>query len=116
MKDRQEPTQAAVSPLEPQWTHEAKAQKPFNDEITNIKEMGATKNGERQVLDERLFMQLQAFGGIKDPAPLINILKKYNIASVLYVDINDPQGIALLAMNDDPAFFCDNPKRDSSSR
>ena len=86
-------------------TPQTEAQKPFNDEITNINEMGATKNGERQVLNKRLFVQLQAYGGIKNPAPLINILKKYNIASVLYEDINDPQGIALLTMNENPDFF-----------
>ena len=77
---------------------------PQND-VTNISEMGAQKNGKRQVLDKRLFMQLQAFGDVRDTAVLINILKDHKIASVLYEDINDPQGIALLTMNEDPDFF-----------
>jgi hypothetical protein len=86
-------------------TPQEEVQKPFNDEVTNINEMGATKNGERQVLDKRLFMQLQAFGGIRNTSPLIKILKESKIASVLYEDINDPHGIALLTMNDNPDFF-----------
>jgi Chlorite dismutase len=86
-------------------TEETDEQKSFNEEITNIKEMGARKNGERQVLDRRLFMQLQAFGGVRNTAPLIKILKDSKIDSVLYEDINDPHGIALLTMNDNPEFF-----------
>ena len=74
-------------------------------DVTNVKEMGAPKNGKRQVLDKRLFMQLQAFGGVKDSAPLIHILRQNKFASVLYEDINDPQGVALLTMSDDPDFF-----------
>jgi chlorite dismutase len=75
------------------------------DDITNVKEMGAPKDGKRQVLDKRLFMQLLAFGGVKDSAPLIQILRQNKFASVLYEDINDPQGIGLLTMSDDPDFF-----------
>ena len=80
-------------------------EKKFLDEVTNMQEMGAPKNGKRQTLDRRLFMQLQAFGGIRDTTPLIKILKERKFASVLYEDINDPQGIALLTMSDDPDFF-----------
>lgn len=86
-------------------TEETEEQKSFNEEITNVKEMGARKNGERQVLDRRLFIQLQAFGGVRNTAALIKILKDAKIDSVLYEDINDPQGVALLTMNDNPEFF-----------
>ena len=76
-----------------------------SDDVTNMNEMGAQKNGKRQVLNKRLYMQLQAFGGVKDSVPLINVLKKNNVTSVLYEDINDPQGVALLTMSENPDFF-----------
>lgn len=79
---------------------------PLNMEgITDIREKGAVKEGERQALDRRLFMQLLAFGGCADTAPLIEALKKSAISSVLYADINDPQGVGLLTMSEDPDFF-----------
>lgn len=79
---------------------------PVNMEgLTDIREKGAVKDGARQALDRRLFMQLLAFGGCADTAPLIESLKKSAIASVLYADINDPQGVGLLTMSEDPDFF-----------
>lgn len=79
---------------------------PVNMEgLTDIREKGAVKDGGRLGLDRRLFMQLLAFGGCADTAPLIEALKKSAIASVLYADINDPQGVGLLTMSEDPEFF-----------
>ena len=73
--------------------------------LTDLREKGAVKDGERQAMDRRLFMQLLAFGGCVDTAPLIEALKKSAIASVLYTDINDPHGVGLLTMSENPDFF-----------
>jgi chlorite dismutase len=73
--------------------------------ITDLREKGGVKDGERQASDRRLFMQLLAFGGCKDTAPLVDSLRKSGIPSVLYADINDPQGVGLLTMSEDPGFF-----------
>lgn len=79
---------------------------PVNMEgLTDLSEKGGVKDGVRQSLDRRLFMQLLAFGNCRDTAPLIESLKKSGIASVLYADVNDPQGVGLLTMSEDPGFF-----------
>ncbi len=75
------------------------------DELIDIREKGAVKDGERLTYDKRLFMQLLAFGKCKDSSTLIKALKASGIESVLYEDINDPQGVALLTMSEDPDFF-----------
>ncbi|MBI1733860.1 MAG: chlorite dismutase family protein [Candidatus Rokubacteria bacterium] len=50
-------------------------------------------------------MQLQAFGGCTDPKPLVRALEGSRIEGVLYQDLNDPRGIGVLAISEDPAFF-----------
>lgn len=50
-------------------------------------------------------MQLQVFTGCTDVAPLIRPLEAGGIEGVLYLDINDPRGVGLLTMSEDPAFF-----------
>ncbi len=74
------------------------------DEL-DIRERGGPRNGQPQFLDRRLFMQLVAFGGSTDTAKLIQVLEAANIPGVLYEDVNDPQGVALLTWSDDPSFF-----------
>ena len=79
---------------------------PVNLEgLTDIAEKGGVKDGVRQSLDRRLFMQLLAFGNCCDTGALIEALKKSGIASVLYADVNDPKGVGLLTMSEDPGFF-----------
>ena len=74
-------------------------------EPPDISEKGGMKNGQPQRSNERLFMQLLAFGGCGDPRPLAEALARANITGVLYEDVNDPRGIALLTLSQDPAFF-----------
>jgi len=73
--------------------------------LIDLSEKGAPKDGKRQVLDKRLFMQLMAFGECKESKVLIDALKESGQVSVLYEDVNDPQGVALLTMDEDPNFF-----------
>jgi chlorite dismutase len=58
-----------------------------------------------QSADHRLFMQLQAFGGCTDPKPLVHALEASRLEAVLYADVNDPRGVAVVGMSEDPAFF-----------
>jgi len=74
-------------------------------EIPDISEHGAARDGEPQRTDRRLFMQLLVYGTCLDPAPLITVLKDSSITGVLYEDLNDPRGVALLSMSPDPGFF-----------
>jgi len=74
-------------------------------EPPDLSEKGGVKNGQPQRSDERLFMQLVAFGGCPDTRPLVAALAASGIAGVLYEDVNDPRGIALLTFDQDPAAF-----------
>lgn len=72
------------------------------DELkVDVRERGA----QQQVADRRLFVQLQAFGGCADAKPLARALEVRGLEAVLYQDLNDPRGVAVLAMSEDPTFF-----------
>ena len=76
-------------------------------EAPDISEKGGMKGGQPQRADTRLFMQFLAFGGSPGSAPLVEALSRAGIAGVLYEDMNDPRGVALLTFNENPAFFFD---------
>jgi hypothetical protein len=77
-------------------------------EPPDLSEKGGIKNGQPQRSDVRLFMQLLAFGGCRDSRPLANRLDRAGITGVLYEDVNDPRGVALLTLNEDPNTFVDS--------
>jgi len=81
------------------------------DESVDISEKGRGEQGEVISTDRRLFMQLLAYGDCHDSAPLVEALKQADVAGVLYEDINDPQGIALLTFSEDPNYFMDDVRR-----
>ena len=66
-----------------------------------VQERGA--KGQRS--DRRLWMQLQVLGGCGDPKPLVRALEASRLEAVLYRDVNDPRGVGLLAIHEDPTFF-----------
>jgi chlorite dismutase len=76
-------------------------------EPPDISEKGGMKNGQPQRSDERLFMQLLAFGGCGDSRPLAQALAASGLTSVLYEDVNDPRGVALLTATQEPTAFVD---------
>ena len=75
-----------------------------SDEV-DVAEHGRSADGETTSLDRRLFMQLQAFGGARDTAALISALETAGVEGALYEDVNDPTGIALLALSESPDAF-----------
>jgi Chlorite dismutase len=72
-----------------------------DDVKVDVRERGANQ----QAAERRLFMQLQAFGGCADAKPLVRALEASRVEAVLYHDVNDPRGVAVLGMSEDPAFF-----------
>ena len=74
-------------------------------EGADVAEHGRTADGETTSLDRRLYMQLHAYGGARDSAALIAALEAAGIASVLYEDVNDPAGVALLTLSETPEAF-----------
>jgi chlorite dismutase len=79
-------------------------------EPPDISEKGGMKNGQPQRSDERLFMQFLAFGGCLDSRELEGPLAESGLTAVLYEDVNDPRGIALLTLSTDPATFVDRER------
>lgn len=71
----------------------------------DIRERGAARDGVRQALDRRLFMQFQAFSGCGDCAAAARALESGGAEAVLYEEIGDPRGIGVLSMSEDPARF-----------
>jgi chlorite dismutase len=71
----------------------------------DILEHGMDPDGTRTTSHRRLFMQLHVFGGCTNENKLIAKLEKAGIEGVLYKDMNDPQGVGLLTMSEDPTFF-----------
>ncbi|MFQ5400366.1 MAG: chlorite dismutase family protein [Anaerolineae bacterium] len=74
-------------------------------EDVDIRERSRTRDGQEQSLDRRLFVQLLAFGGCRDTAVLLNALQAAGIPGVLYLDVNDPFGVALVTASEAPDFF-----------
>ncbi|MGH9474988.1 MAG: chlorite dismutase family protein [Terriglobales bacterium] len=74
-------------------------------EKPDLREKGGVRGRVQQVSDRRLFMQLLAFGGCTITAGLIHALEGNRMEAVLYEDVSDPQGVALLTWSADPAFF-----------
>lgn len=68
----------------------------------------AEKGASGQRSDRRLFMQLLAFGDCADPQPVIEALRHAGLDAVVYEDLHDPTGIALLTMSEEPAMFLDS--------
>jgi chlorite dismutase len=84
------------------------AEKPRRGpEPPDLSEKGGNKDGQPQRSNERLFMQLLAFSGCSDAAPLVHALEASGVTGVLYEDVNDPRGIALLTLSPDPLVFVD---------
>lgn len=76
-------------------------------EPPDLSEKGGNKNGQPQRSNDRLFMHMLAFGECGDPAPLVTALERSGLTAVLYEDINDPRGIGLLTLTQNPNDFFD---------
>lgn len=65
----------------------------------DVRERGANQ----QHSERRLFMQLHVLTGCADLKPLVRTLEASRQECVLYQDVNDPRGIGILGMSEDPA-------------
>src|SRR5205807_6619608 len=81
------------------------ATKPKGYELPDLREKAVNHKGETQISEKRLYLQLQVYTGCSDPKPLAEALKASGLESVLYLDVNDPRGVALLALSEDPAVY-----------
>jgi chlorite dismutase len=76
-------------------------------EKPDISEHGSPKDGQPQTLDRRLFMQLMAFTDCDSTEAIVQAVSALAIPAVVYEDLNDPHGIALLTMAENPGDFLD---------
>lgn len=76
-------------------------------EPPDLSEKGGLKNGEPQRSDRRLFMQLLGFGGCPDAGALAGEVSRVSIETVVYEELNDANGIGILALAEDPNAFLD---------
>ena len=79
-------------------------------EPPDISEKGGIKDGQPQRSDSRLFMQLLAFGDCADAKSVASHLDGVADGVAVYEDLNDPRGIAVLTVSEDPNDFI-NPVR-----
>jgi len=70
-------------------------------EPIDIRESG----GQGAKSDRRLFMQLLSWTGCRATRPLIDDVQGTGLDAVLYEDVNDPLGVALVVAAEDPAVF-----------
>jgi hypothetical protein len=83
------------------------------DQAIDLREHGADREGEKQLLDRRLFMQLLVLRVERDPGPtaaaktLVAGLAKARVGCVIYEDVNDPLGLGVLTYTEDPVDFVD---------
>jgi len=80
-------------------------------EPPDLSEKGGLKDGQPQRSDERLFMQLLAFGGCTDQQGLTRALQQARVDGVLYEDVNDPHGVAVLSLSSRPEVFVEGVRR-----
>ncbi len=80
----------------------------------DVNEYGGKKDGERQSMNRRLFMQLLVFDA-KDgaatasiAAALPDLLREAKVPGVVYADTSSPTGLGLLTWSEDPAHFVRN--------
>jgi chlorite dismutase len=77
----------------------------------DVHEYGGKKDGVRQQMNRRLFMQLLVFDVPRGQAAgeagsaLADMLRDRGIPGVVYADTSDPRGVGLLTWGEDPARF-----------
>jgi chlorite dismutase len=80
-----------------------------SDPPLDLRERGAQRDGQPQLSDRRLFMQLLVLRCPRNPHDVNALLRKRlseaGVGSVLYEDVNDPFGIGVLAFSEDPLDF-----------
>ncbi|HEY2433962.1 MAG TPA: chlorite dismutase family protein [Vicinamibacterales bacterium] len=80
-------------------------------EPPDLSEKGGLRDGVPQRSDDRLFMQVLAFGGCRDAVAIGPHLQAARVEAVVYEDLNDPHGVAVLALTRDPATLVDDLRR-----
>lgn len=77
----------------------------YRDDPRDLREIGTARGGVAQTLNRRLYLQLQVFTGVKNPEEVKRALERSGLESVLYLDLNHPEGIGVLILDENPEIF-----------
>ena len=78
--------------------------------VPDLVEHGAPVRGVPQTLDNRLFVQLQVFTGCVDTGPVVNLVRDSGLEAAVYANLNDPRGVGIVLMSEDPALFAESAR------
>ncbi len=77
----------------------------------DVREKGAPKDGQPQIMDRRLFMQLVVVESTVESSSLAQrvgrAVAERGAGIVVYEDVNHPQSVGVLTFSEDPATFVD---------
>ena len=76
-------------------------------EIPDLSEKGGLKGGEPQRSDTRLYVQLLVYTKSRPAREIQQALAGGSLETVIYEDLNDPEGVGILAVSEDPHRFVD---------
>ena len=85
------------------------AREPY--QLPDLREKATGPKGEVQISEKRLYLQLQVYTGCDRAESLVEELKASGLESVLYLDVNDPKGVGVLTLSEDPAVFTGELRR-----
>lgn len=77
----------------------------------DISERGRDADGKGITLNRRLYMQLLAFGDCYNVQSVIDALEQSAVTATVYLDANDPYGIAVLFASEEPNAFVTDVRR-----
>jgi hypothetical protein len=83
-------------------TARAKMQPP------DLSEKGGMKDGVPQRSDDRLFFQLLVFTGCTDSRGVASHIQNSGVEGVVYENVNDPRGVAVLSLTRTPEAFVEH--------
>lgn len=93
-----------ASPAAPATEHPA-ARPESERFVPDLLEHGGPVRGEPRAISRRLFLQLQVFTACFDTAPVIDAVRESGLEAVVYANVNDPRGIGVVVMSEDPTVF-----------
>lgn len=82
---------------------QTKPERPKRPKPVEIREIGGPIDGVPQYSDKRLYFHLHIFKDCYDTKNVIEIIETGKFNGVLYDDLNNPTGIGVLFMAEDPA-------------
>ena len=75
--------------------------------VPDLLEHGAPVRGVPQTLDRRLFVQLHVFTGCRGAGAVVDLVRDSGLEAAVYANLNDPSGIGVVLMSEDPALFAE---------